>query len=563
MTSGRRPTLPDDFVRQHGKTNYSLIKAAKDIGVDITDGYATYKRRLLGLPTNWPIEKKNAIMEFLRKHPYATGQNGVELYNNDPDFGKHYGEISPQRLYIFRARYGKELALPRGKNHLRSEVDNFIKSHADIHDSLSMKKLIKEELGFDRRTGYIGDLMKKCGTYRDEWKMRDEFINEHKDIKDPYKMSELMTMEFGSSYHDLQLLRKKMKATDINIVYRQRGRRSTPKGFIYNFISKNPSATSKDLAPVWNSEHPERQIDDRYFERKFRFLGLGNYMRDRTLFVYGHSNFPVRIMKRLYFAETGKMMSEGFIKRSLNRMNKTEKHRKMRHWEHYNEQGIPIAFWERMKSENRSHREILSELKRGYGIDESMTLGYVDYMLEKVRQREMLKERMERKRMRKSTEYKPSGTPVPEYIPPLNERECTDLQNVVTLPKFVKSLMASNTSMNAAEASQIGNYVLGFFGHDGRITDNVLTDEDRDAFYILEEVFNLLTTDREISQLLSGKYRRINWWLLCNDRIIEKANEYDRMAVKAIKAAARAEEPLNNIALDDSIQKEIIPEKNA
>jgi len=503
------------------------------------------------------------MITFLRKHPYATGQNGVELYNNDPDFGKRYGEISSGRLYTFRARYGKELALPRGKNRLMSKIENVIKFHADVHDSLSMKKLIKEELGIDRKTGYVGDLMKKCGTYRNEWQMREEFVSKHKDIKDPYKMSELMKTEFGSSYHDLNLLIKKMKAAGIDIIYRQRGRRSVPKGFIYNFVSNNPSATAKDLAPVWNSEHPERQIDEKYFEKKFRFFGLGNYMRDRTLFVYSHSNFPVRIMKRLYFAKTGKIMSESFIKRSLSRMNRTEKHRKMRHWEHYNEQGIPTAFWERMKSENRSHREILSELKRGYGIDKSITLGYVDYMLEKARQREMLKERMERKRSKKSTEYKPSGTPIPEYIPPLDEKESTDLQNVVTLPKFVKSLMASNTSMNAVEASQIGNYVLSFFGHDDRITDNVLTDEDRDAFYILEEVFNLLTTDREVSQLLSGKYWRINWWLLCNDRIIEKANEYDRMAAKVVEAATSAEKPLNNMTLDDGIQEEIIPGKNA
>ncbi|NOQ53271.1 MAG: hypothetical protein GQ558_01550, partial [Thermoplasmata archaeon] len=57
-----------------------------------------------------------------------------------------------------------------------------------------------------------------------------------------------------------------------------------------------------------------------------------------------------------------------------------------------------------------------------------------------------------------------------------------------------------------------------FFGYNDTIIDNILEPEDRDAFYMLEDL-GLLMTEREETTLYDGREWRIHYWLFRKDKI--------------------------------------------
>ncbi len=75
--------------------------------------------------------------------------------------------------------------------------------------------------------------------------------------------------------------------------------------------------------------------------------------------------------------------------------------------------------------------------------------------------------------------------------------------------------------METSAAQMMAEHVLNFFGFNDRIIDNILEQEDRDVFYMLEDA-GLLTTEREETTLYDGREWRIHYWLFEKDKIIEK-----------------------------------------
>jgi len=88
------------------------------------------------------------------------------------------------------------------------------------------------------------------------------------------------------------------------------------------------------------------------------------------------------------------------------------------------------------------------------------------------------------------------------------------------------------------EAYQIASLVMDFFGFEDRILDNVLTTEERQMFYRLQEK-GLLSAAREETILPSGSPWRIHYWLL------EKATifQYSLRKVSEIKKPRLEKEP--------------------
>ncbi len=78
--------------------------------------------------------------------------------------------------------------------------------------------------------------------------------------------------------------------------------------------------------------------------------------------------------------------------------------------------------------------------------------------------------------------------------------------------------------MSIEEAKLTAEHVLNFFGFYNRIIDNVLEPEDRDTFYMLEDL-GILTTEREETTLHDGREWRIHYWILNYKRIKELANK--------------------------------------
>ncbi len=77
--------------------------------------------------------------------------------------------------------------------------------------------------------------------------------------------------------------------------------------------------------------------------------------------------------------------------------------------------------------------------------------------------------------------------------------------------------------LSLEEAKMTAEHILNFFGYGDRIIDNMLEPEDRDTFYILEDL-GLLKTEREETTLWDGREWRIHYWLLNKERILSLAN---------------------------------------
>lgn len=72
-------------------------------------------------------------------------------------------------------------------------------------------------------------------------------------------------------------------------------------------------------------------------------------------------------------------------------------------------------------------------------------------------------------------------------------------------------------------AIEMAEHVLNFFGFGERIIDNMLKTDDRDIFYMLEDL-GILKTEREETTLYDGREWRINYWTLKKNYIAALMN---------------------------------------
>ena len=102
---------------------------------------------------------------------------------------------------------------------------------------------------------------------------------------------------------------------------------------------------------------------------------------------------------------------------------------------------------------------------------------------------------------------------------------------VVTIELFRGALKKTmGKKMDEAEIDRIAEFVMGLFGFDMSVIDNMLSTSDRDVFYMLEEA-RLLRTTRDEVTIAKGKIWRIHYWILNEEKIIE-LNEPDPPVVK-------------------------------
>lgn len=91
-----------------------------------------------------------------------------------------------------------------------------------------------------------------------------------------------------------------------------------------------------------------------------------------------------------------------------------------------------------------------------------------------------------------------------------------------TLKEALRAFLGPE-GMNGEEASELAEYLLGFFGYGTEIADNLLESNDRDVFYMLEER-GLLSTRQEEVMLAPGKLWRLHYWVLRLDRVQDALN---------------------------------------
>jgi hypothetical protein len=116
----------------------------------------------------------------------------------------------------------------------------------------------------------------------------------------------------------------------------------------------------------------------------------------------------------------------------------------------------------------------------------------------------------------------------------------TEDRNVLTIDQLAKAIMKSidRQDLKPEAAQQMATHVMNFFGYNDTIIDNILEPEDRDAFYMLEDL-GLLMTEREETTLYDGREWRIHYWLFRKDRISELVSEDEGLG--------RAEEEFSSV----------------
>ncbi len=91
------------------------------------------------------------------------------------------------------------------------------------------------------------------------------------------------------------------------------------------------------------------------------------------------------------------------------------------------------------------------------------------------------------------------------------------------LKKALEKVLEENDE-DPHQAEDMAEKVMNLFGYDRSITDNLLSSDERDIFYQLED-FDILTTEEERTNLPSGKKWRIYYWVLNESRIKELLEE--------------------------------------
>lgn len=77
------------------------------------------------------------------------------------------------------------------------------------------------------------------------------------------------------------------------------------------------------------------------------------------------------------------------------------------------------------------------------------------------------------------------------------------------------------------DIEKLAEYVMSFFGFEDRIIDNMLSNEDRDIFYFLED-HGILRSGFEDTTVEKGKPWRIHYWILNKEEIFRLIEQTER-----------------------------------
>ena len=119
------------------------------------------------------------------------------------------------------------------------------------------------------------------------------------------------------------------------------------------------------------------------------------------------------------------------------------------------------------------------------------------------------------------------------------------------LRKAIKKVLKEN-DMDPSQAEDMADRVMSLFGFDKTITDNLLSSNERDIFYMLED-FDILATEEETTNLPSGKNWRIHYWRLKEDKIRDILKE--EKEEKEEKSKSIYEELSDNVWEQHSVEE--------
>ncbi len=107
----------------------------------------------------------------------------------------------------------------------------------------------------------------------------------------------------------------------------------------------------------------------------------------------------------------------------------------------------------------------------------------------------------------------------------------------VDINTLTNALQSAFPDFGKSKAEKTAQYILDFFGFDDYCIDNILTTDDRETFYMLEDK-KILRTKAEEARIAKGKIWRIHRWYLEKDKITEYSEKYEAEADGLLAAKA-------------------------
>ncbi len=84
---------------------------------------------------------------------------------------------------------------------------------------------------------------------------------------------------------------------------------------------------------------------------------------------------------------------------------------------------------------------------------------------------------------------------------------------VELLTEAIRNTLVAHGKVPPERGEPLARLVLNYFGTEETLLDNVISGDDRDAFYLLEEQ-GLLASEEEDALVAKGRTWRIHYWLL-------------------------------------------------
>ncbi|MDP6845799.1 MAG: hypothetical protein QF460_02500 [Candidatus Nanoarchaeia archaeon] len=98
-----------------------------------------------------------------------------------------------------------------------------------------------------------------------------------------------------------------------------------------------------------------------------------------------------------------------------------------------------------------------------------------------------------------------------------------DRRELPVTPKSLTNAIMKSVGMSEAErpgAEGMADHLLGFFGYQDRVIDNLLEPADRNIFYQFQD-WGLLGSESEETTLWDGREWRIHYWKIRTDSIVD------------------------------------------
>ncbi|MBS3748959.1 MAG: hypothetical protein KGY67_04585 [Candidatus Thermoplasmatota archaeon] len=97
--------------------------------------------------------------------------------------------------------------------------------------------------------------------------------------------------------------------------------------------------------------------------------------------------------------------------------------------------------------------------------------------------------------------------------------------------KIMKQAIEHKIGLRTARAKKIATFIMDMFGYELRIIDNVLTSDERQIFYMLEQE-GILSTCREQTRLYDGRAWMTHYWELNTTDILRYSIKSKPQSIK-------------------------------